>query len=58
MEERKKKKDKDKDKDSICEINFINSYKYLRVFFRFFSIFVMFLLNNKGVRLISMLLIN
>lgn len=34
MEERKKKKDKDK--DSICEINFINSYKYLQVFFRFF----------------------
>lgn len=36
MEERKKKKDKDKDKDSICEINFINSYKYLRVFSVFF----------------------
>lgn len=36
MEERKKKKDKDKDKDSICEVNFINSYKYLRVFFCFF----------------------
>lgn len=34
MEERKKKKDKGK--DFICEINFINSYKYLRVFFRFF----------------------
>lgn len=34
MEERKKKKDKGK--DSICEINFINSYKYLRVFSVFF----------------------
>lgn len=57
MEERKKKKDKDKDKDSICEINFINSYKYLRVFFRFFF-YIRCFFDNKGVRLISMLLIN
>lgn len=58
MEERKKKKDKDKDKDSICEINFINSYKYLRVFFRFFFLYSLCFFDNKGVRLISMLLIN